>query len=124
MSARHTLGPICTDEPDHDQPYQDIKLQIGAHTVATVWIDDAPVHDYNREQWANARRLVACWNACQSVPTDVLEAGLVSEQLWVQLTAQRDELLAALRKCRDMVGHPDNVAFIDAAIAKATGQQP
>jgi hypothetical protein len=28
---------------------------------------------------ANARRLVACWNACQSIPTEALEAGVVGE---------------------------------------------
>ena len=33
------------------------------------------------------------------------------------------ELLEALCCVRDMVGHPDNLAFIDAAIAKATGEQ-
>jgi len=37
------------------------------------------------------------------------------------VTEQRDELLAALEKCRDMVGHPDNIAFIDAAIAEVKG---
>ena len=31
---------------------------------------------------------------------------------------QINELVEALRRCRDMVGHPDNVAFIDAALAK------
>lgn len=37
------------------------------------------------------------------------------------VTQQRDRLLAALEKCRDMVGHPDNIAFIDAAIADVKG---
>ncbi len=36
-----------------------------------------------------------------------------------RLTKQRDDLLAALEECRGMVGHPDNIAFIDAAIAAA-----
>ena len=38
------------------------------------------------------------------------------------VTQQRDKLLAALEQCRDMVGHPDNVAFINAAIAEVKGQ--
>jgi len=38
------------------------------------------------------------------------------------VTQQRDRLLAALEKCRDMVGHPDNIAFINAAIAEVKGQ--
>ena len=37
------------------------------------------------------------------------------------LAQQRDKLLAALEKCRDMVGHPDNVAFINTAIAEVKG---
>lgn len=37
------------------------------------------------------------------------------------VTQQRDRLLAALEKCRDMVGHPDNVAFINTAIAEVKG---
>jgi hypothetical protein len=32
------------------------------------------------------------------------------------------ELLEALCCVRDMVGHPDNLAFIDNAITKATGE--
>lgn len=37
------------------------------------------------------------------------------------VTQQRDKLLAALEQCRDMVGHPDNVAFINTAIAEVKG---
>lgn len=33
------------------------------------------------------------------------------------------ELLKALCCVKDMVGHPDNLAFIDNAITKATGEQ-
>lgn len=42
----------------------------------------------------DARRLVACWNACEGISTKALE------------------------RCANMVGHPDNVALIEAAIAK------
>lgn len=35
-----------------------------------------------------------------------------------RLHALNAELVEALRCCRDMVGHPDNVALIDAAMAK------
>ena len=38
------------------------------------------------------------------------------------VTEQRDKLLATLEQCRDMVGHPDNIAFINAAIAEVKGQ--
>ena len=35
-----------------------------------------------------------------------------------RLHALNAELVEALRRCRDMVAHPDNLAFIDAALAK------
>ena len=38
-----------------------------------------------------------------------------------ELRQQRDKLLVALEQCRDMVGHPDNVAFINTAIAEVKG---
>ncbi len=56
MTTQHTPGPWTTDEADHDAPYQDIKIKAGKHhTVCTVWIDDAPVRDFNISQAANAR---------------------------------------------------------------------
>jgi hypothetical protein len=58
--SKHTPGPWATDEADHDAPYQDIKIKAGKHrTVCTVWIDDAPVRDFNAEQAANARLIAA-----------------------------------------------------------------
>ncbi len=53
---------------------------------------------------ANARRLVACWNACAGIPTKALEdAGTIAveveDEMQAELLAawqQRDELLAAL----------------------------
>lgn len=38
-----------------------------------------------------------------------------------RLMTAAPDMLEALWACRAMVGHPDNIAFIDAAIAKATG---
>lgn len=57
---KHTPGPWVTDEADHDEPYQDIKIKASKHrTVCTVWIDDSPVREFNAEQKANARLIVA-----------------------------------------------------------------
>jgi len=51
---------------------------------------------------ANARRLVACWNACAGIETDVLEVTPSLEDVWNDVTKQRDEhrdgRLAALEK--------------------------
>ncbi|WP_133306462.1 hypothetical protein [Pseudomonas sp. LS-2] len=93
----------------------------------------------------NARRLVACWNACEGIPTDALEKGRISSDAF-QLKESRgdaaeqhcEELLIALIESRDVIstalktGAPDwfdsdeavskhtTVQKIDAAIAKAT----
>lgn len=56
---KHTPGPWRTDEDEHDAPYQDIRIKAANRTVCKVWIDDAPVHDYNAEQEANARLIAA-----------------------------------------------------------------
>jgi hypothetical protein len=60
MSADYTPAPWTTDEEEHDAPYQNIKIKAGAHhTVCTVWIDDAPVRNFNSQQQANARLIAA-----------------------------------------------------------------
>jgi hypothetical protein len=88
MSTQHTPGLWTTDEAAHDAPYQDIKIKAGKHhTVCTVWIDDAPVRDFNAAQRANARliaaapdllekldHLVQCCEALNIVGPDVDEA--------------------------------------------------
>ena len=51
---------------------------------------------------SNARRLVACWNACQNIATEAIESGsldLFQLQLdRMVLTQQRDELLKTLER--------------------------
>jgi hypothetical protein len=57
--SKHTSGPWFTDEADHDCPNQNIRIKRRAHTICTVFIDDAPVHDFNATQRANARLIAA-----------------------------------------------------------------
>ncbi len=63
LSDAATPGEWGTDCADHDQPYLDIKIKSGHRNIATVWIDDAPVPDYNQMQKANAALIVALVNA-------------------------------------------------------------
>jgi hypothetical protein len=73
---------------------------------------------------ANARRLVACWNACEGVPTEMLEEYPAP---FTELHAQRDELLEALelampaleamRKQWPRSPHDDSLDVVEVAIA-------
>jgi len=69
---------------------------------------------------ANARRLVACWNACQRFSTEALEAGAVGELL------EACQKLLERMNCKPTDAHcwneqdADAVEDANAAIAKAT----
>ena len=72
----------------------------------------------------NARRIVACVNACAGLPNDALDGGWTAAGLSEyakRLEQQRDELLAAAKNLRDVKGrHHSEQAFnaLVAAIAK------
>ena len=88
--------------------------------------------------YENARRLAACWNAFDGIPTDDIELMAESDSLKLALNKmhnERAELLAALQTLVQQVesGYFDHVATdhlnsaviaARAAIAKATGVQP
>lgn len=122
---------------------QPVALSIAQHTpgrikafnlYATPEIRDqqdnfiATVKDGSDRAAADARRLVACWNACDGVSTKLLEE---SPAPFSQLRAERDELLEALKKasvvlacaCVDAPQIEPHAAYavVCAAIAKATG---
>ena len=57
------------------------------------------------EMKANARRIVACVNACAGIPTTRLENGAADILAFsMELKNQRDELLAASKNLRDVKG--------------------
>lgn len=132
MSTQHTPGRV-----EHDMrgyPHSDVR-SVSGRKIANTWGTGHPktAEAYKRrteEDRANARRLVACWNACEGLSTEALERLGTLDRAKVELDvirtkaiAQRDELLAALHQ---IVGHdlPDEnaiVAVARAAISKATG---
>ena len=76
---------------------------------------------------ANARRIAACWNACEGITTDELEhiastGGMLGPREDVaRIASQRDEVLEALEKIATSVDIDTLRAAIDcarAAIAK------
>lgn len=78
------------------------------------------------EQEANARRIVACVNACEGIPTGVLEKqGMVPiEQVTHDIEQQRDKLPAALTEIAelDILKYHHAYAIAKGAIAEVKGQ--
>ena len=106
--------------------------------VGPAWLGE---NSHSEETAANARRIVACWNACEGVDTEWLEqcgsdesTRMFSLPHWVkhadELRAQRDELLEALAPfakadLRTQGVHQrfaDDVLRARAAINKVKGQ--
>jgi hypothetical protein len=53
--SKHTPGPW---KKVMDEPY-DLRIKAGDRGICEVWLDDAPVPDYNEEQQANASLIAA-----------------------------------------------------------------
>lgn len=88
--SKHTPEPWLDDRATHDDPYQNIKI-LGDENrgICWLWIDDAPVDDWNTEQRANANRIVTCINACAGMTDPAAEIA--------ELKRQRDELLGIVK---------------------------
>lgn len=95
----HTQGKLHFTE----EPASEINDWVTSHVVR------APVNNFplavlsnysGTEREANARRLVACWNACDGVLTEDVEAITGMDSFIVKFNeykAQRNELLEALK---------------------------
>lgn len=96
-------------------------------------------HAVDAQSEANARRIAACWNACEGLDTGLLKnittlgdtlasRFRMRDKVERDLQAQRDELLAALKGMLEVFGDEfgmgDSSVCDDAraAIAKAEGQ--
>lgn len=117
---KHTPEPWSVD-PDSTDYYASILDADGADTIL--------LGDYV-DWWmtkANARRIVACVNACAGIETGHLEKyGLPDfAQKIFDLREQRDELLKALENTHNALKHfwPEGHLDAVAAIARAKGEQ-
>jgi len=76
-------------------------------------------------QRANAKRLIACWNALEDLPQDALVGGWTRaglEAYGKRMEEQRDELLAELTRLVEVIeAQGYEVKGARALIAKATG---
>ena len=94
--SKHTPEPWFDDRATHDEPYQNIKI-LGDENrgICWLWIDDAPVDDWNAEQRANANRIVTCVNACAGMADPATEIA--------ELKRQRDRLQLEAINCHEML---------------------
>jgi hypothetical protein len=121
MNAQHTAGRVRVQHPYPGDRGWEVAFEPGLEQLC---------QDISQ---ANARRLAACWNACEGIedPENVIPQLWRANDLVQQLEPlriQRDELLEALERLiangdiRD-AAHKGEIAQARAAIAKVTGQE-
>jgi len=135
MSAQHAKGSASLDmERIGLDLANHIPIDIGTHSAAALVVWNMEGCERTPRCEANARRLVACWNACEGIDTDHLEKhGLpdfaekisdLSSQLET-VTQQRAVLLEALTRVLALPVHPDAIRLAhrraEDAIAKVKG---
>lgn len=112
MQTKHTPGRLFY------WPNRNCRLQVGPstnYTVAEMCI--TPLEG----QYANALRLVACWNACDGISTETLEASDNMAEFARRMLIQRDELLAICQSVVENGIGASDLAAMRAAIAKVKG---
>ena len=70
MTTQHTQGRLYVVESQEHWGRVNCHLtaEVDDASIGSIWVNGT---SKNR---ANARRLVACWNACEGIPTEMLEA--------------------------------------------------
>jgi hypothetical protein len=127
MSAQHTQGRLEANDK-RSKGGGGFSLFAGGQYIGFVSDSDA-ITDWE----ANARRLAACWNACEGLSTEALEGDDAPRKLREDrdlLLAQRDELLAVVQELEESASYWSEydvpLGIVDrlrAAIAKATGSK-
>lgn len=128
MSAQHTQDTLIVLPPSVGVDANWHVTDKGDTFVAHVF---GFGHAVDKQSEINARRIAACWNACEGITDDELSHGPVLPlHRHSELINQRDELLEVLKHIRRCIPYGgfvqihDNsmtLAQIDAAIAKAEG---
>lgn len=79
-------------------------LMANGNWLMAVQHNGEQMPDTQRE---NARRLAACWNACDKIETDALELAVNTgiRELWLKLE-RHDKLLAALQRLAAAMSKP------------------
>lgn len=98
--SEHTIEPwrVAEESFDNDGIHESVIRGLDGRAAIAVTLEFGPNNPGMRE--ANARRIVACVNACTGITTEVLEqmpngpASLLP--MYARLEQQRDKLRAAL----------------------------
>lgn len=131
--AKHTQGKAIPAVSSVSQigPCYAVGMQDTKVVIAITGKFDKPDSDISE---ANARRIAACWNACEGLDTGLLKnittlgdtlasRFRMRDKVERDLQAQRDELLTALQYAVRQVPELGTVPGISAAIAKATAHK-
>ena len=124
--SEHTIEPwrVAEESFDNDGSHESVIRGLDGRAAIAVTLEFGPNNPGMRE--ANARRIVACVNACEGIPTGVLEKqGMVPiEQVTHDIEQQRDKLLAALTEIAelDILKYHHAYAIAKGAIAEVKGQ--
>lgn len=120
MSEKHTPGRLAANPIQPNQiATADARREIARATILSS----------HHETAANARRIVACWNACEGISTEALELGAIQDRIasacgeLYEVKRQRDELLQAIKNLVSVFSldsEESEVVVARATIAKAT----
>ena len=127
MTTKHTPGPWRIDDVG-------VGFEIAAGNEVVAQVQQVYGDHTHKIRRGNARRIVACVNACEGISAENLEENKPIIELaraYNVSLRQRDDLLAALRSAvndADGWGLADDecgwLPIARAAIARATGEQP
>lgn len=112
MNTQHTQGRL------HVAGQDKVQIRSDEHQIAKAW------SFAGKTGQENARRLAACWNACEGLHTESLERNKPLGDQLVDAINQRDELLEALKEAINLIEtlspiEGQTVRKARAAIAKA-----
>ena len=118
MSTKHTPGRITFRDDGAANTYH-LLTEDGRWWLAFL-MNGEQVTERQRE---NLRRMAACWNACDGISTEALEAGAAADLLEA-LRSMIETFPAPIRTCAEDVAQQQRaIEAARAAIAKATGGQ-
>lgn len=108
MNEKHTQGRLTVN------PLYPIQIATTENPIKLVAQTIVGKPYTEQEAVDFARRLVACWNACEGLSTKALEhlgtidrARVQQDVIRAEAISQRDELLAALEEATDLMGRAD-----------------